>query len=152
MTHHAIIHTDGACIGKASLRPGGWAALIVLNGTEQVIAGSHPATTISAMELTAVIRALETVPSGSSVVLHTDSNAIVTGMTEQLPWWRSRRWRTVKGRKVQNRDLWQQLADLATTRRVSWVWVKAHAGDMNNERVDALARAQAYREAELPSL
>jgi ribonuclease HI len=145
MSSHAIIHTDGACIGKNALRPGGWAAVILMDGTERVIVGSHPATTISAMELTAAIRALEAVPPGSTVTLHTDSAAVVAGITERLPWWRSRGWRTIKGRKVQDRELWQHLADLAATRRVTWVWLKGHAGDPGNERVDALARAQAWQ-------
>jgi ribonuclease HI len=143
---HAIIHTDGACIGHTALRPGGWAALIVMDHAERVIAGSHPATTISAMELTAAINALEAVPPGSAVTLHTDSAAIVAGITERLPWWRSRGWRTIKGRKVQDRDLWRRLADLAAARQVTWVWVKGHAGDPCNERVDALARSQARRQ------
>lgn len=144
---HATIHTDGACIGRTALRPGGWAALIVMDDRERVIAGSHPATTISAMELTAAINALQAVPPGTAVTLHTDSAAIVAGITERLPWWRSRGWRTIKGRKVQDRDLWRQLADLAAARQVTWVWVKGHAGDPCNERVDALARSQARRQA-----
>ena len=143
MHTHTIIYTDGACIGKAALRPGGWAAVILIGQAEQVLLGSHPATTITAMELTAVIRALEALPPGSSATLYTDSAAVVAGITERLPWWRSRGWRTIKGRKVQDRDLWQQLAELTSTRQVSWVWVKAHAGDAGNERVDVLARAQA---------
>jgi ribonuclease HI len=146
MHHHAIIYTDGACIGRAALRPGGWAALIVMDHVERMIAGSHPATTISAMELTGVVNALEAVPPGSSVILHTDSAAIVAGITQRLPWWRSRGWRTIKGRKVQDRELWRQLADLAVARQVNWVWVKGHAGDPCNERVDALARSQARRQ------
>lgn len=95
------------------------------------------------MELTAVIRALELVPSGSSIILHTDSAAVVSGITERLPWWRSRGWRTIKGRKVQNRELWQQLADLSAARQVTWNWIKGHAGEPGNEHADALARAQA---------
>ncbi len=147
MQREATIYTDGACIGQAGLRPGGWAAVILIDHVERVIAGSHPSTTISAMELTAAIRALEAVPPGCSATLHTDSAALVTGMTERLPWWRSRGWRTMKGRKVQDRDLWRQLAELAATRQVSWVWVKAHAGNPANERVDALARAEALRQS-----
>ncbi|MBL0402622.1 ribonuclease HI [Microvirga aerilata] len=146
MHHQAIIYTDGACIGKAALRPGGWAAVILLDGMEHVVLGSHPATTISAMELSAAIAALEAVPPGSDVTLHTDSDAIVAGITERLPWWRSRGWRTIKGRKVQDRELWQQLAALTAARQVSWIWLKGHAGNPINERVDALAREQAYRE------
>ena len=143
MHSHTIIHTDGACIGQAALRPGGWAAVILMGQAEQVLLGSHPATTITAMELTAVIRALGALPPGSSATLYTDSAAVVAGITERLPWWRSRGWRTIKGRKVQDRELWQQLAELTSTRQVSWVWVKAHAGNPGNERVDGLARAQA---------
>ena len=143
MSPHVTIYTDGACIGTARLRPGGWAAIILLGDEEQVITGSHPATTITAMELTAAIRALEAVPPGSGVTLRTDSTSIVSGITEQLPWWRSRGWRTIKGRKVQNRELWKSLADLAAARQVTWIWVKGHAGEPGNERADALARAQA---------
>ncbi len=146
MERETVVYTDGACIGRAALRPGGWAAVIVTGDVEQVIQGSHPATTISAMELTAAIRALEAVPPGTSLTLCTDSAAIVAGITERLPWWRSRGWRTIKGRKLQDRSLWQRLALLAAERQVTWVWVKAHAGDPNNERVDGLARAQAMRQ------
>lgn len=147
MRHHATIYTDGACIGNAALRPGGWAAVILSDETEQVVMGSHPATTISAMELMAAVSALEAVPQGTNITLYTDSKAIVAGITERLPWWRSRGWRTVKGRRVQDRELWQQLAALAAARHVSWIWVKGHAGDLINERVDTLAREQAHREA-----
>lgn len=143
MGQDIIIYTDGACIGTARLRPGGWAAVILLDGEEQVITGSHPTTTITAMELTAVIRALEMVPPGSRIILHTDSASVVSGITESLPWWRSRGWRRIKGGKVQNRELWQQLADLTTARQVTWVWVKGHSGEPGNERADALARAEA---------
>jgi ribonuclease HI len=122
--------------------------VIVIDEAERVMVGSHPSTTISAMELTAVVRALEAVPPGTGVTLYTDSAALVAGITERLPWWRSRGWRTIKGRKVQDRELWQQLAALAATRQVSWVWVKSHAGHPGNERVDQLARAQARQASE----
>jgi ribonuclease HI len=138
-----LVYTDGACLGRTVLRPGGWAALILNEGNERVIVGSHPATTITAMELTAVVGALEGVPPGSHVTLKTDCAPIVVGITERLPWWRSRGWRTVKGRKVPDRELWQQLAELNATRRVNWVWVKGHSGNADNERVDKLAREQA---------
>jgi ribonuclease HI len=142
---HIIIYADGACLGPAALRPGGWAALILNDEEERVIAGSRPATTITVMELTAVVRALEAVPPGSSVTLRTDCAAVVVGITERLPWWRSRGWRTMKGRKVPDRELWQQLAELTAARQVTWVWVKGHAGDPGNERVDMLAREQAQQ-------
>lgn len=140
---HIIIHTDGACLGRTALRPGGWAALILMDGQERLIAGSHPATTITAMELTAVVQALEAVPPGSTATLRTDSAAVMVGITERLLWWRSRGWRTMKGRKVPDRELWERLAELTATRLVTWIWVKGHSGDPDNERVDGLAREQA---------
>ena len=145
MFPRTIICTDGACHGTARLRPGGWAAVIQHDGEEQVIAGSHPATTITAMELTAAIRGLEVVRPGTPVTLRTDSTVVIRGITERLPWWRSRGWRTIKGRKVPDRELWQQLSGLIAVRQVTWVWVKGHAGDAGNERVDAIARAQAMQ-------
>ncbi len=141
----ATVYTDFACIGTAIRRPGGWAALVTVEGREQVISGAAPATTITAMELTAAIRALEALPAGSAVQLHTDSAALVQGITRWLPWWRSRGWRTLKGRKVPDRALWEELARLAAERSVTWIWVRAHAGDPGNERADALARTEALR-------
>jgi ribonuclease HI len=152
MNQHAVVYTDGACIGQTPLRPGGWAAVILLEGEEQVLAGAHPATTITAMELTAAVRALRAVPPSASVDLFTDSAALVIGITQRLPWWRSRGWRTVKGRKVPDRELWQELAELAAARPVAWTWVKAHAGNPGNERADRLAHAQAQRAANLEAL
>ena len=145
MNSHAVIYTDGACIGQAPLRPGGWAAVILMDGEERVLGGAHPATTITAMELTAALRALQSVPPAASVDLFTDSAALVIGITERLPWWRSRGWRTMKGRKVPDRELWQELAGLEAARQVRWIWVKAHAGNPGNERADRLAREQAQR-------
>jgi ribonuclease HI len=142
-----VIYTDGACIGTAPLRPGGWAAVILAGEGEQVAVGSHHSTTIARMELTAAIHALRAVPVGSRTTLWTDSAPLVAGMTIRLAGWRLRGWRTTKGRKVADRDLWEQLAELAATRHVSWTWLKGHSGDAGNERVDALARAQAWAAA-----
>ncbi len=147
MTARALIHTDGACLGAAPLRPGGWAALVLVDGVERVLAGAHPATTITAMEITAAVRALEALPPGLPALVRTDSAALVAGITERLPWWRSRGWRTVKGRKVPDRALWERLAALVAEREVTWEWVRGHAGDPGNERADALAREQARRAA-----
>jgi ribonuclease HI len=145
MHPYTTVYTDGACLGRTALRPGGWAALIISDGHERVIVGSHPATTITAMELTAAVRALEAVPPGSSVTLCTDCAPIVVGITERLPWWRSRGWRTMKGRRVPDRQLWQELSELNAMRQVNWAWVKGHSGDAGNERVHVLAREQAYQ-------
>ncbi|HEY8381472.1 MAG TPA: ribonuclease H [Microvirga sp.] len=142
------VTTDGSCLGGAGQGPGGYAALIVADGVERVVTGRAAAATIGAMELTAVIAALETLPPGAAVTVRSDSRAVIDGITQRLPWWRSRRWRTLKGGKVADRDLWQRLASLAADRTVTWVWLKGHAGDPDNERAHALAYAEARAAAE----
>ncbi|MET0427743.1 MAG: ribonuclease H [Microvirga sp.] len=138
-----LVYADGSCIGSGRRCPGGYAALILDGRTEHVVTGREPETTSTAMELMGVIRALETLPAGRAVTVVTDSRAVITGATERLPWWRSRRWRIVKGGKVADRVLWQRLSALMEGRVITWRWVRGHAGDELNERVHALAQAEA---------
>jgi ribonuclease HI len=139
----ALIYTDGACIGSGGGCPGGYAALVLLNGREQIITGQSLATTSSAMELMGVISALEALPAHSRAEIYSDSQYVVIGVTERLPWWRSRGWRIIKGGKLANKDLWQRLSELQKERAITWHWLKGHAGDPRNERVHALAYGQA---------
>jgi ribonuclease HI len=139
----AIIHSDGSCLGSGRNRPGGYAAIVACDGAERVILGRSPSTTSGEMELAGAIAGIEILSAGTCAIVHTDSQYLVDGATRLLPWWRSRRWRTVKGGRVANRHLWQHLADLLTDRPVQWIWLKGHAGDAGNERVHALAQAQA---------
>jgi ribonuclease HI len=141
----ALIYTDGACIGSGRGCPGGYAALIRIGEREQVVTGRSLVTTSGAMELMGVISALETLPVGVPATIYTDSQYVVTGVTERLPWWKSRGWRVMKGGRVANRDLWQRLSGLAGHRPVAWHWLKGHAGDPLNERVHALAYDEARR-------
>lgn len=135
------IHTDGACLGNPG--PGGWAALLRFAGREKELAGSDPATTNNRMELMAAIAGLEALKEPCEVALHTDSKYVQQGITEWLPGWMRRGWKTSGGEPVKNQDLWQRLHAAAARHRVRWLWVKGHAGHPDNERVDALARAQA---------
>ncbi|HBK54691.1 MAG TPA: ribonuclease HI, partial [Xanthomonadales bacterium] len=135
------IHTDGACLGNPG--PGGWAALLRFGRHERLIAGAEPDTTNNRMELMAAISALEALSQPCQVALYTDSEYVRRGITEWLPNWRARNWRTASGGAVKNRELWQRLEQAACAHRVHWHWVKAHAGDPDNERVDAAARARA---------
>jgi ribonuclease HI len=139
----ALIYTDGACIGGGGGCPGGYAALVLLNGREQIITGQSLATTSSAMELMGVISALEALPAHTPAEIYSDSQYVVIGVTERLPWWRSRGWRIIKGGKLANKDLWQRLSELQKERAITWHWLKGHAGDPRNERVHALAYGQA---------
>jgi ribonuclease HI len=139
--------TDGACIGNFGACPGGWAALIVTDGEETIISGREHATTNNVMEMMAAIRALEAIPAGLPAVIMSDSQYVVKGMTEWLPQWRARGWRTAGKKPVANQDLWERLDALARERRVSFEWLRGHAGDRMNERVDALANAEAEKAA-----
>lgn len=140
------VHTDGACLGNPG--PGGWAALLEWRGIERELAGGEPATTNNRMELMAAIAALEALKEPCEVALSTDSQYLRQGITEWLPGWRRRGWKTAGGEPVKNRDLWERLAAAVGRHAVQWHWVRGHAGHPQNERVDRLARAQAlkYRE------
>ena len=136
-------HTDGACLGNPG--PGGWAALLRYRGRERELAGGEALTTNNRMELMAAIMALETLSEPCVVVLHTDSQYVRQGITEWLPGWIRRNWRTSGGSDVKNRDLWERLQGASARHRIDWRWVKGHSGDPDNDRVDELARAQAER-------
>jgi ribonuclease HI len=131
------IYTDGACRGNPG--PGGWGALLKLDKSEKELSGAEPATTNNRMELTAVIRALEALKRPVQARLYTDSEYVRRGITEWLPAWKSRGWRTADRQPVKNQDLWQRLEELAARHEIEWRWVPGHAGVPGNERVDRLA-------------
>ncbi|UYK71807.1 ribonuclease HI [Xanthomonas sacchari] len=136
------IHTDGACLGNPG--PGGWAALLLrYKGLEREVAGAEAHTTNNRMELMAAIMALETLNEPCQIVLHTDSQYVRQGITEWMPGWVRRQWKTAGGDPVKNRDLWERLHAAAQRHTIDWRWVKGHNGDPDNERVDQLARNQA---------
>ncbi len=137
------IHTDGACLGNPG--PGGWAALLIHAGKERELAGGEAQTTNNRMELLAAIMALEALKAPCQVVLSTDSQYVQKGIGEWLPNWIRRGWKTAGGDPVKNQDLWLRLQAAASPHKVQWKWVKGHAGHVENERVDKLARAEAER-------
>jgi ribonuclease HI len=131
------IYTDGACRGNPG--PGGWGALLRAGGRERELHGGEAATTNNRMELTAAIRALEALKRPCSVALYTDSQYVRQGITQWLPQWVARGWKTADRKPVKNQDLWLRLDELAKLHRVEWHWVKGHAGHPENERADGLA-------------
>ncbi len=131
-------HTDGACLGNPG--PGGWGVLLRYGAHERELSGGEPATTNNRMELMAAISALEALTEACEVALHTDSRYVQQGISEWLPNWLRRGWKTAAGDPVKNQDLWQRLHAAAKPHRIDWRWVKGHAGDPDNERVDRLAR------------
>jgi ribonuclease HI len=132
------IFTDGACSGNPG--PGGWGALLRMDGTEKEIFGGEAATTNNRMELLAVIEALRTLKRPVQARVHTDSQYVQKGITEWIHGWKKRGWRTADKQPVKNVDLWQTLEREAARHEVEWHWVRGHAGHPENERADALAR------------
>ena len=137
-------YTDGACSGNPG--PGGWGVLLIArdNGAvvkERTLSGGEPQTTNNRMELMAAIAALEALTRDSDLIIVTDSAYVKNGITEWMDNWKRKGWRTAGGPPVKNVDLWQRLDAARQRHRVEWRWIKGHAGHIENERADELARA-----------
>jgi ribonuclease HI len=135
--NRVVIYTDGACKGNPG--PGGWGALLRYGKVEKELFGGEQQTTNNRMELMAVIEALRALNRACEVEIHTDSQYVQKGITEWLNGWKSRGWKTADKKPVKNADLWQALDEAAAAHRVSWHWVKGHAGHEGNEHADELA-------------
>lgn len=132
------IFTDGACSGNPG--PGGWGAILRTGAHEKEIWGGEPQTTNNRMELLAVIRALELLKRPVTARVHTDSQYVQKGISEWIHGWKARGWKTASREPVKNADLWRALDEAASRHKVVWLWVRGHAGHVENERADALAR------------
>lgn len=132
------IYTDGGAKPNPD-GPGGWAALLITGSTRREISGGEPKTTNNRMELMAAIRALEELKKPCVVTLWTDSQYLRNGITEWMPNWVKRGWKTAAKQPVKNQDLWQRLHAAAQRHEMTWKWVKAHNGHPMNERVDTMA-------------
>lgn len=119
---------------------GGWAYVIYRGDVElRREVGGAIDTTNNRMELTGAIRALKSLPHGAKVTVYSDSKYVTEGITDYLDGWLSRNWRTSGNKAVKNQDLWEELGHLDADRRVTWQWVKGHAGVPGNELADRLA-------------
>jgi ribonuclease HI len=147
------IYSDGGC--KPNPGPGGWGVvLIASNGYEKELSGGDPDTTNNRMELTAAVEALRALKEPCDVTFYTDSQYLRRGITEWLPGWIKKGWRRKGDQPVLNEDLWRALQRETQRHSIDWQWVKGHAGDEYNERVDGLAtaaRAALTGEAETPA-
>ncbi len=143
------IYTDGACIGNPG--PGGWGAVLLSGPHRKEISGGERETTNNRMELRAAIEALRALREPAEVDLYTDSAYLQRGLTEWLPRWKAQGWRRREGRRlvpIANEDLWRELDALISAHKVRFHWLAGHAGDPENDRADALARAQALSQRE----
>lgn len=137
MAESVHIYTDGACRGNPG--PGGWGAILRYGDREKELYGGERATTNNRMELMAAIQALEALTRPCDAVVTTDSEYLRKGITEWLPQWKRRGWKTAAKQPVKNQDLWERLERAIETHRVHWQWIKGHSGHAENERADALA-------------
>lgn len=132
-----IIYTDGACKGNPG--PGGWGVLLSYKGARKEFYGGEKETTNNRMELIAAIQGLEALNRACRVELNTDSKYVLQGITEWLPNWKKRGWKTAGNKPVKNEDLWRRLDAARGRHTIEWKWVKGHSGHPENERADELA-------------
>lgn len=132
------IFCDGACSGNPG--PGGYGAILRYGGHVKELSGGAGETTNNRMEMTAAVEALRQLKRPCGVIITTDSQYLVKGMTEWIAGWQRNGWRNSKKQTVVNKDLWELLLDLTKSHSVQWKWVRGHAGHVENERCDQLAR------------
>lgn len=137
------IFSDGACSGNPG--PGGWGTILRCGAHEKEFSGYDPETTNNRMELIGAIAGLEALKRPCRVRLTTDSQYVKKGMTEWIDGWVKRGWKNSQKKPVANRDLWERLLELTESHQVEWCWVRGHDGHAENERCDALARAEIER-------
>ena len=137
MIEPVIIYTDGACRGNPGV--GGWGVMLSYKDNVKELYGGDKDTTNNRMELMAAIQALEALTKPCTVQLYSDSSYVLKGITEWMPNWKKRGWKTASKHPVKNVDLWQRLDAAIAPHDIEWKWVKGHSGDKGNDRADALA-------------
>ena len=133
--------TDGSCLGNPG--PGGWACILRYNGQKRELYGYAPQTTNNRMELTAAIEGLRALKERCTVEIVTDSEYVKNGITTWIHGWKRKNWITSAKKPVVNRDLWEELDELAKGHEAVWVWTKGHASHEDNNRCDELAQMAA---------
>jgi len=139
-----LLFTDGACLGNPG--PGGWAYILRdSSGNEVVCSGGDNETTNQKMEVTAVLRALESLKEPSAIEIHADSQYVTKGLMEWMDGWIAKGWKNAAKKPVANQDLWKPLAKMREKHEITTNWVKGHAGHAENERCDTIASAEAEK-------
>ncbi len=130
------IYTDGSCDPNPG--PGGWAAIILDGKDKRILKGYSSESTNNRMELTAALEALRQVDSSKPVKIYTDSQYLQKGVQEWLPNWKARNWKR-KGGVLANVDLWKEISEEISRHKITWRWIKGHAGNPYNEQADRIA-------------
>lgn len=138
------IFTDGACSGNPG--PGGWGAVLRYNGHEKEMSGGEAHTTNNRMELSAVLFALGALKEECNVILTSDSKYVVDSIEKGWVYgWKKKGWKKADGKPALNVDLWEQLLPLLSRHKVTFNWIKGHAGHPENERCDRMAVAESAK-------
>jgi len=145
MSDAVTVYTDGSCLGNPG--PGGYAAIMQRGDVKRVLTGGERDTTNNRMELTAAIKAIQSMKTNAPMIIITDSQYVSDGITKWLPKWIKNGWRTADKKPVKNADLWQALLEAIGDRQIEWRWVRGHAYDPVNNEVDGLARQAAEKAA-----
>ena len=136
------VFTDGACSGNPG--PGGYGAILRYNGCEKELSGGFSRTTNNRMEIMGAIVSLEALREPCTVTIVTDSQYLVNAVEKRWIFsWKARGWKRGRNEPVLNVDLWERLLPLLEQHRVTFTWIRGHAGHAENERCDALAVAAA---------
>ncbi|KIL37424.1 RNase H [Cohnella kolymensis] len=134
-----IVYTDGACSGNPG--PGGWGAVLMFGDKRKDISGAETLTTNNRMELTAAIEALKRLKEPCKVKLHSDSAYLVNCFQQGwMKGWIRNGWRNSQNKPVENRDLWEKLAELMNMHQVEYIKVKGHSDNELNNHCDLMAR------------
>ena len=135
------IFTDGACSGNPG--PGGYGVILRFGEHTKELSGGASETTNNRMELSGVIAGLSALKEPCIVTLTTDSKYVVDSVTKGWVYgWKKKGWIKSDKKPALNVDLWEQLLPLLEKHRVTFIWVKGHAGHPENERCDQLAVIQ----------
>lgn len=132
------LFTDGACSGNPG--PGGWGTILRYKTVEKELSGYSPSTTNNRMELTAVVEGLRALKEACQLDIYTDSRYLKDGITSWIHKWKKNGWKTSNKSPVKNKDLWEALDEASQKHHIAWHWIKGHAGHLENERADQLAR------------
>jgi ribonuclease HI len=144
-----VIYTDGGCIGNPG--QGGYGVVLLYSEHRKEFSGGYRLTTNNRMELMACIVGLRAMKKKCQIVLHSDSQYVINGITKGWAQrWKANHWMRNKEDRAENPDLWMQLLELCDQHEVEFVWVRGHAGSPENERCDRLS-VTAARQENLPA-
>ena len=133
------LYTDGACSGNPGA--GGWASILIYNGIEKILSGGDKETTNNKMELLSIIKGLEALKEKCEVTVYSDSQYAVSPFIDgYITSWVTSGWRLANKKPVKNLELWKRLLELTAVHSVTFVKVKGHADNVNNNRCDQIAR------------